>query len=297
MDSHLDSASNKHTNIPDLDEAQRRFAELCQTIAALRHPVTGCPWDVKQTHMTLRRFMIEEAYEAAEAMAGDDPGELRDELGDVLLQVVLSAQVARDMGLFEIGDVIRAIDAKMRRRHPHVFAPDNMTHAGVTVEDVGSNWEKIKASERAAKALVNSADEGIGPQARSFMSEAEKKLPAAAQAVKIGKLARRVHFDWTDAREVFAQVRSEIDELAAELARNELDEAKLAEELGDVYFSLAQLCRHLSLDPEVVGLDANRKFLRRFAGMESLAAAGGRRIEERSREELEDLWRQVKSEE
>lgn len=272
---------------PDLRALQAAFLNFYETIAALRHPVSGCPWDLEQTHASLRRYMIEEAYEAAEAMTSGDPREICDELGDVLLQVVLNAQVAQDAKQFSIIDVIAAIDAKMRRRHPHVFGDDAEKQA-ITSGQVRTNWDVIKASEHAASAK---------PAAAGHFAEAAKKTPAAAQAVKIGKLAKKIRFDWDAPREVFDQLASEIEELRAEFAAGALDKAKVSEEIGDVYFSLAQLCRHLDMDPETIAMDGNRKFLRRFAALESIAASQGVAVSEASRDELERLWREAKNSE
>lgn len=268
---------------PDLKAAQAAFANFIRTIAAIRHPETGCPWDLQQDHASLRRYMIEEAYEASEAMASGDPRAICDELGDVLLQVVLNAQIALDNKQFSIADVAQAIDDKMRRRHPHVFGTE-AERAKRTAD-----WNAIKTAEKKAA--------GKDPDAGGVFSEAHTKHPASLQALAIGKIASKIKFDWDTPQEVFAQVRSEIDELEKEFARKERDDAKMAEEIGDVYFSLAQLCRHLALDPETVAVDANRKFLRRFAALEGLAAKRGIDVRKASRDELEDLWKGVKREE
>lgn len=270
---------------PDLEAAKTAFAQFCATVAKLRDPDGGCPWDLKQDHVTLRRFMIEEAYEAAEAMIGTDASAIREELGDVLLQVVLNSQIAHDHGKFSIVDVVDAINAKMRRRHPHVFGSDaeKQAHQNLTSDGVRSNWEVIKASEKAAG----------GATPRGYFADAEGKGPATLQAQKIGKIAAKIRFDWDTPKEVFDQVRSEVDEVGHEMAHGN-DREKLAEEIGDLYFSLAQLCRHLDLDPEVVSIDANRKFMRRFAALEGIAKGRGQDVTKASREELEQLWRDVK---
>jgi MazG family protein len=268
-------------NGPDYERAKAAFARLCATIAALRNPEGGCPWDLQQDHVTLRRFMIEEAYEAAEAMAAGEPVALRDELGDVLLQVMLNAQVAKDRGSFDVVDVVEAINEKMRRRHPHVFGDEQARAAG----HVQGNWEAIKAAEKSASGK---------PRAGGYFAEAADKQPASLQALKIGKLAAKIRFDWDDVHEVFGQVKSEVDELAVELAAATVDKDTVAEEIGDVFFSLAQLCRHLELDPELVAFDANRKFLRRFAALEAVAKERGVNVERAPRQTLEELWVEVK---
>lgn len=263
---------------PDLKKAQKKFADLCVTIAWLRDPKSGCPWDLKQSYKTLRRYMIEEAYEAAEAMAAGDAAELCGELGDVLLQVVLNSQIAKDKKHFDISDVIDAINTKMRRRHPHVFAGADSV-----------NWNAIKADEAREK--------GKKPKKKGVFADAEKKHPATAQAFKIGKLAADVKFDWDNAKQVLAQVRDEVEEMTVELERKRVNHAKVAEEIGDVYFSLAQLCRHLELDPETVSVDANRKFLRRFSALEKLAAKDELDVKDATRDQLEALWKRVKAKE
>lgn len=267
---------------PDLRQVAVAFESFVKTIASLRDPKDGCPWDLEQDHKSLRPFMIEEAYEAAEAMAAGDTPEIQGELGDVLLQVVLNAQVALDKGTFSLVDVIKGIDEKMRRRHPHIFGEGDAK----TSAEVRAAWETIKATEKAAKKEAQGAFHG-----------AERVGPASLQAQKIGKIAKKIRFDWDDPIEVFAQVRSEVDEVEAELRKPTRSPDKLAEEIGDVYFSLAQLCRHLDLDPELVALDANRKFLKRFARLEALAQKAGKTVPESTRAELEALWQAVKKEE
>ena len=279
---------------PDIAATARVFAEFCTTIAALRDPDTGCPWDLQQDHASLRRYMLEEAYEAVEVMVGGRPAELCEELGDVLLQVVLNAQVALDAKTFTLVDVITGINAKMRRRHPHVFA--NTVGPVVTPASVQLQWEQIKAAEKAAVADKEHLLKEASPPSPLFAA-ALGKHPATAQALKIGKIAAKVRFDWDNSAEVWSQVRSEVEELAAELDHPTPDRAKIAEELGDLYFSLAQLSRHLDLDPEIVALDANRKFLRRFAMLEALAGEQKVLLTSATRLQLEDLWRQVKARE
>lgn len=267
---------------PDLDAVAQAMQDFCRTIATLRDPRLGCPWDLKQDHVSLRRYMIEEAYEAADAMTGDDAPALRDELGDVLLQVVLNSQVARDHGRFSLLEVIQAIDAKMRRRHPHVFGNEAERLARSSTE-ISHKWQAVKAAEKLAQTQKS---EGL-------FSDLSPRHPASLEAVAIGKVAAKIKFDWADAAPVFEQVRAEVAELDAEMQLR--DPCRLADEIGDIYFSLAQLCRHLHLDPEVVALDANRKFLRRAAAMEELAKKRGMRLDALTSVQLEDLWREVKS--
>lgn len=241
----------------ELAMAQEALARFVETVSKLRNPDGGCPWDVKQTHASLRSFMIEEAYEAAEAMAHDDPEHLCEELGDVLLQVVLNAQVAKDKGWFALADVIAAVDAKMIERHPHVFAPGDSLIEVADADDVKTQWEMIKAAGQ---------DKAGGKAYADKM--AKLRHPANHHSVKIGKYAAKANFDWSTAEEVLAQLKSEITELEQELAKPARDEAALHSEIGDVYFCLAQLCRHIKADPELIAAEGNQKFIRRFTAME-----------------------------
>lgn len=271
---------------PNLDDVALAMRELCITIAWLRDPENGCPWDLKQTHATLKRYMLEEAYEAAETMTEEPNPDLRDELGDVLLQVVLNAQVALDRGGFSLSDVIRNINSKMRRRHPHVFTATENNGRPFSDNSLRQSWEEIKANEK--------KDAGAPPTQESVFHEVKGKYPATRQANLIGKVAASINFDWSTPEEVLAQVRAEIDELNEELIRPDADHQRITDELGDVYFSLAQLSRHLKLDPEVVSLSANQKFLRRFENVEKLAKTAGIDVRTAGRDALEKLWSQAK---
>lgn len=279
--------SDSSPDDPDFAAAGAAFIEFCRTIAALRHPVNGCPWDLQQDHASLRRYMIEEAYEAADAMAVGQPKDIAEELGDVLLQVVLNAQIALDGQNFSIVEVIRGIDEKMRRRHPHVFARAEEASA-LSANEVRAAWDQIKANEKGMK------ENPVSSEATPVFAEAEKTTPATLQAAKIGKLAAKIGFDWDQPKDVYGQVQSEMEELAQELNDPAAPKSRIADELGDVYFSLAQLARHLQLDPEVVAVDANRKFLGRFRQVEALAAAKNINVRATTRDQLEALWQAAK---
>lgn len=260
------------------------FSDLVKTIAALRHPETGCPWDLKQTHKSLRKFMIEEAYEAAEVMDSDDYEGLVGELGDVLLQVVLNAQLLTDAGRSDIIKVIETLTEKMKRRHPHVFTDKDRN---LSQEALHRQWNAIKAKEKAKSKTQNGQS--------AIFAEAEKlRFPAGTQAAKIGKIARSIGFDWANPLEVIEQVQSELDELKSELAAKKPNEENVELELGDLYFSLAQLSRHLGHDPEVVASLGNQKFLKRFAKVEEIAENRDLDIEKLSQKELEALWVKAK---
>ena len=260
------------------------FLGFVDTVKRLRDPKNGCPWDLKQTHLTLRPFMVEEAYEAVEAMTSGHVDEIRDELGDVLLQVVLNAQVAQDQGNFNIADVIRGIDAKMRRRHPHVF--DNADGKAVSVDQVKDNWEKIKSAEK----------KGQAPDKKGLFGKV-KEFPATQKALKIGKIANKIDFDWDGPSQVLSQLKAEIQELEHEMLQGPSTADRIEDELGDVYFTLAQLSRHLGIDPEVVANRGNSKFLRRFQTMEQLLRSENREFKDLSRKQKEALWGEAKKKE
>jgi MazG family protein len=277
------------TDLRNLDHVKQAFGALCQTIAALRDPKTGCPWDLEQTHESLRKYMIEEAYEATDVMAPVNYKKLQEELGDVLLQVVLNAQLATDAGQFSILEVIKDLDSKMRRRHPHVFgeAGDPASKSSRDKSDIKARWDEVKAEEK-QKSPKDNYEAGI------FAAlNAGKITPASRHAVEIGKVAKKINFDWKDPLEVFSQLESEILELKTEIEKKSTKEL-IAAEMGDVIFCISQLSRHLDLDPEVCALDGNKKFLRRFQILESLALAKGIDVKTVGTEQLEALWREAK---
>jgi MazG family protein len=267
----------------DWQDAKDVFGQLCETIAALRHPKTGCPWDLEQNHSTLRKYMIEEAYEAAEVMDPANPSKLKEELGDVLLQVVLNAQIASESVTFSIADVVRSIDEKMRRRHPHVFGGGDSSDVK-TSGDVRLKWDEIKARES-----KETASDGYFAKLKP-----SGVTPSSQLAVAIGKLAKKIDFDWSDACQVLAQVESEIAELRHEII-TKASKPKIHEEMSDVLFSLFQLCRHLDIDPEVCAMDGNLKFLRRFANLEMIASRQGLDVKTAGTGKLEELWKQAKA--
>ncbi|KNY19281.1 nucleoside triphosphate pyrophosphohydrolase [Methylobacterium sp. ARG-1] len=243
---------------------------LLRLMADLRDPERGCAWDVRQTFATIVPYTIEEAYEVADAVARGDRDDLRDELGDLLLQVVFHARMAEEEGAFAFDDVARAIGDKLVRRHPHVFEPDGTPlPAGSTLRDpaqVEAQWAAIKAQERTARDPGTAEPDPLGGVARA--------LPALARAEKISRRAAAYGFDWGDAVQVIDKVREETDEVAEALAAG--DPQALSEEIGDLLFSVANLARHAGIDPETALRDGTAKFERRFAAMaEHLKAAGG----------------------
>jgi len=255
---------------------------LLELMATLRDPQRGCPWDLKQTYATIVPYTLEEAYEVADAIEREDFDELREELGDLLLQVVFYAQIAREEGRFDFESVAAAINDKLVRRHPHVFS--DTTFASETEQHAA--WEAQKAVERAAK-----QDEP--PEAQSVMEGVARALPALVRAEKLQKRAARVGFDWDALDPVIDKIHEEIEEVRAEVGQPD-NHHRLREEVGDLLFAVANLARHLRVDPEEALRHANDKFETRFRGIESRVAAEGRRPEDCSLDELESHWDAVK---
>ncbi len=247
-------------------------------MAALRTPGTGCPWDLEQNFATIAPYTIEEAYEVADAIARGDLEDLRDELGDLLLQVVFHARLAQEQGAFDFGGVVEAITAKMIRRHPHVFGGAR----DLTPDQVKVLWGEIKAAERAAKPRLE----------QGALSGVPVTMPALTRALKLQEKAGKVGFDWNDARAVLAKIREEIDEVEVELDAGRPDLAEA--ELGDLMFVVVNLARHLKADPEKALRGANAKFERRFAFIEAELAAKGRNPEQATLAEMDALWTQAK---
>jgi len=267
----------------------RDISRLIEIMAQLRTPVVGCPWDLEQNFATIAPYTIEEAYEVADAIARGDFDDLRDELGDLLLQVVYHARMAEEEKAFAFGDVVEAITRKMIRRHPHVFADKdgNIASAGVT-----SAWERIKAEEKAERAARRPQQ---ARQPSSLLAGVKAGLPALTRAMELQRKASTVGFDWNDPRAVLQKIREEADEIEAALDRNCADE--LAEETGDLLFALVNLARHVRADPEMALRAANAKFERRFAYIERALAAKGRALEQATLDEMDELWNEAKSEE
>jgi ATP diphosphatase len=253
----------------------RDISQLIEIMAALRTPGTGCPWDLEQTYETIAPYTLEEAYEVADAIARGRLDELKDELGDLLLQVVFHARMAEEEGRFDFGAVVEAITTKMVRRHPHVFADAE----GKTADHVKGMWERIKAEER--------AERGDKP-AEGALAGVPAALPALTRALKLQNKAGRVGFDWNDPRAVLAKIREEADEIEAEIEAGE--GGKAAAEVGDLLFAVVNLARHLQADPEGVLRGTNVKFERRFAAIEKALAARGKTPVESTLAEMDALW-------
>jgi ATP diphosphatase len=265
----------------------RDVSRLIEIMAQLRTPMTGCPWDLEQSFETIAPYTIEEAYEVADAIARRDFEDLRDELGDLLLQVVYHARMAEEEKAFAFGDVVEAITRKMIRRHPHVFADKD---GNIAAAGVKSQWERIKAeekAERAARRPQQQADEHS-----ALLSSVKAHLPALTRALELQRKASTVGFDWNDPRAVLSKIREEADEIEAALDRQDADE--LAEETGDLLFAVVNLARHAKADPEMTLRRANAKFERRFAYIERTLAAQGRSLDGATLDEMDELWNQAK---
>ena len=271
-----------------MSEAERALGALLALMARLRDPQRGCRWDREQTFSSIAPYTIEEAYEVADAIERGEREALRDELGDLLFQVVFHARMAEERGWFDFAAVATTIHDKLVRRHPHVFAG-----ASPTPQELVRAWEEQKAQERAASAGPEPAGEG------TVLAGVPRALPALVRAAKLGHRAAGVGFDWPDAREVRAKVLEELHEMDGALAAGEAGEAGcdagvVADELGDLLFSIVNWSRHLKLDAEAALRAANAKFERRFATMESLARARSLDLESLSAAEWDALWREAK---
>ncbi len=259
----------------------KTIADLIEVMAALRTPETGCPWDLEQSFATIAPYTIEEAYEVADAIARGNRTDLREELGDLLLQVIYHAQLAQEEGAFAFTDVVDGITTKMIRRHPHVFGDEAARSAGAAK----GFWEKIKAEERAGKSA----------KAASVLDNVPLPLPALTRAIKLQQKAADVGFDWPALAPVLAKMHEELGELEAAAASG--DAAHTAEEFGDLLFVMANVARHMEIDPENALRSANQKFTRRFQRIEALLAAQGKTPARSDLAEMDALWDQAKAEE
>lgn len=255
------------------------FSNLTQIVKKLRHPKDGCPWDLKQTHKSLLKYLIEESYEFIAAVEDDNTKEMEDEIGDVLLQVLLHCQFASEDGSFDIESVSKNLAEKMIRRHPHVF---EKKQESIDAEQVLSNWEEIKKSEK-----INVP--------KSLIDKSYLKFPALFAANKIGVKTGKINFDWENASQVAYKVEEEWQELKEEIVPGvPRNKERIFEEMGDFLFSAAQLARHLDIDPEEACRQANKKFLARFQKMEILIKEDSRDIKGMNQEEMDHYWDQVK---
>jgi ATP diphosphatase len=272
-------------------------------MAALRTPGSGCPWDLEQTFTTIAPYTIEEAYEVADAIERGDRTDLKEELGDLLLQVVYHARMAEEEGAFSFADVVDGVTAKMIRRHPHVFGDENARSAKLAK----GWWEAIKAEERAAK---TAPDESAAPTPKSVLVDVPMGLPGLTRAIKLQAKAARVGFDWPNLAPVFSKMREELAELEEVavpadprgskqpgMSPDGPPDPRLVDEFGDVLFVMANVARHLAIDPETALRTANAKFVRRFAYIEQRLAAQSKTPDAATLEEMDELWVEAKTRE
>ena len=272
-------------DLTSADAASTAFAKLLAIMAKLRDPNGGCPWDLEQSFRTIVRHTIEEAYEVADAIEQDDMESLKGELGDLLFQAVFYAQMAREAGTFTMADVLEGLNAKMIKRHPHVFGDLAIADAAEQTHA----WERQKAEERAAAATAA----GRKPSALDGVTTG---LPALTRAEKLQNRAARVGFDWPEPAQVLDKIVEEVAEIRTEIERNAAKEA-VAEEIGDLLFAVVNLARHLEIDSETALRAANRKFERRFRRVEELLAAAGKEPAGSTLDEMEAAWVEAKREE
>lgn len=258
----------------------RDIGRLLEIMAALRTPTTGCPWDLEQNFSTIAPYTLEEAYEVADAVARGDLTDLKEELGDLLLQVAFHARMAEEQRAFDFGDVVQAITEKLIRRHPHVFGEEGSR----TPQAVEGLWERIKAEEKAAR---------NGGRSEGALAGVPVGLPALTRALKLQQKASKVGFDWNDPHAVLRKIREEADEIEVELNRG--DRSRIAEEVGDLLFAVVNLARHFRADPEGILREANLKFERRFAAIERALALRGKTPKQSSLAEMDELWDEAKA--
>jgi len=263
----------------------RDVARLVEIMAALRTPGTGCPWDLEQSFATIAPFALEEAYEVADAIQRGDLEDLREELGDLLLQVVFHARLAEEQGAFALPDVVEAITTKLVRRHPHVFGDARDLPAG----EVKALWAEIKAEEKVERA----ARRGEPARAESLLDGITRALPGLTRAVKLQEKAATVGFDWDDVALVVGKVREEADEVAEAVASGDRDAVE--DEIGDLFCAVANLARHMGVDPETAVRRSNAKFERRFRAIEAGLRARGKTLAESDLEEMDAIWNEAKA--
>lgn len=274
----------------------RDISRLLEIMTALRTPKTGCPWDLEQDFKSIIPYTIEEAYEVADAIERDDMEDLRLELGDLLLQSVYHAQMAAEAGNFDFGDVVEGITTKMIRRHPHVFGTQDVNAEKYSAVGMAKGtWEKIKAEEKAEEIETRKA-KGLPakPIKNSILDDVPNTLPGLAVGVKLQQKASKVGFDWNDPKAVISKIREELDEVEAELEEN--NKQKLTDEIGDVLFAMANLARHLDIDPDTALRGTNQKFRNRFSFIEKNIIKSGKSLDDVDLEAMEILWNKAKNE-
>ena len=272
-------------------QPSRDIRRLIEIMAALRDPVRGCPWDVEQTFASIAPFTVEEAYEVADAIERGATEDLREELGDLLLQVVFHARMAEEAGLFDFGGVVEAITAKLVRRHPHVFGDAG----AMSSDEVNALWGRIKADEKRAKLASTATVEQPQAAKSRALDGVPFALPALSRAMKLQEKAGKVGFDWNNVHAVLDKIKEEVAEVEAEITEGSAQ--ALSSEVGDLLFAAVNLARHLKIDPEAALRSANAKFERRFAHIEDRLAEAGQTPESASLDEMEQLWAEAKARE
>ncbi|MBU2582064.1 MAG: nucleoside triphosphate pyrophosphohydrolase [Alphaproteobacteria bacterium] len=279
------------------EKTRKTIADLIGVMAALRTPDTGCPWDLQQTFESIAPYTIEETYEVADAIVRGDLVDLKEELGDLLLQVVYHARMAQEQGAFDFGDVADGITRKMIRRHPHVFGTPEERAAGAQA----GFWARIKAAEKAEKAAQRAAAgaQEVREGAGSALDDVPIAMPALVRAVKLQDKAAKVGFDWPSLAPVLDKLGEELGELSAVVVGSDAEDgrdrqAKIEEEFGDLLFTMANVARHLKLDPEAALRAANHKFQRRFGHIETRLAEDGRTPADSNLDEMDRLWNEAK---
>jgi nucleoside triphosphate diphosphatase len=266
----------------------RDIRRLLDIMAALRTPGSGCPWDLEQTFRTIAPYTIEEAYEVADAIERRDLLDLKDELGDLLLQVVFHARMAEESGVFDFGDVVEAITTKLIRRHPHVFGDAR----DLAPDEVKTLWNRIKTAEKAERTRIRGGESGA-PAEAGLLAGVPRSLPALTRAEKLTRKAATVGFDWPDAVQVIDKIHEELGEIEQAAASGTPE--RIEDEIGDLLFAAANLARHFEIDPETALRGANAKFERRFRAIEQALAGQGRSTAEASLDEMESLWGAAKA--
>ena len=275
-------------------EPSRNTDTLIKIMEALRDKETGCPWDIVQDFKSIAPFTIEEAYEVADAIAREDTNDLCDELGDLLLQVVYHSQMAKELGLFEYGDVVEAITRKMIRRHPHVFGDEKSKD----IAKVKGFWEDMKSNEKEERQQKRS-ELGLPEEENSILDDVPINHPALTQAIKLQQKAAKVKFDWPSSLEILTKIQEEIVELttASQSSDSVEKQERIEQEFGDILFSIVNLARHLEINPEKALQGTNQKFRNRFATVEKIVKQDGLSLKELTLEQMDDAWNQAKSEE
>ena len=264
----------------------QELEKLLKIMADLRNPDGGCPWDIRQSFDSIAAYTVEEAYEVADAIERKDMDDLANELGDLLFQVVFHAQMASEQGRFDFVDVVKAINDKLVRRHPHVFGDNKVDDEA----ELNRQWEKHKKQERAEK---KQQEKGLSPGDHARLSGVTSALPALRWSEKLQKRAAQHGFDWQDVAPVFDKLSEEIGELKAELEQQG-NQQRVSEEMGDILFASVNLSRHLDVNPEQALRDSNRKFISRFSVVEQLLQEDGKEMEKCSVGELEAYWQKAK---